>query len=196
MNNTHLASVKIVNYPKPMKESVILHDKKFELLFSPEEINKLIDKIATRINNDINGRDTVFIAVLNGAFIFAADLIRKIGENAQITFLKLASYIDDHSTGEVRQLIGINNSLENKTIIILEDIIDSGNTLEYLKNELKKHKPLEIKVAALLFKPGACKRNVQIDYLGTEVPDRFLVGYGLDYNGLGRNLRGVYAEIP
>jgi len=140
----------------------------------------------------MNGTEPVFIPVLNGAFFFASDIIRKSGITCEVSFVRVSSYSGTQSSGTIKNPVGINSDISGKKIIIVEDIVDTGETLLYLLNEISKHDPAEIKVASLLLKPSALKHEVKIDYLGFEVPNDFLVGYGLDYDGLGRNLEDIY----
>lgn len=177
-----------------MKEIRIL-DKKFRELISEQAIKKRLDEIALQINRDFAGSELIFVGILNGAFMFAADLFRKIDISARITFVKLASYRGTSSTGYVKELIGWNEDMENKKVIVVEDIVDTGATLERIVNELVIRNVAEIKIAAMLFKPEAYTRDIPINYLGFEIPNKFVVGYGLDYNGYGRNLPSVYTLV-
>ena len=174
-----------------MKEVQVL-DKKFKVSIPEEEIQNAIKKMAGKMNEDLKGKDVIFLGILNGCFLFAADLFKNIDVPCQVTFLKLASYQGTSSTGNVKRLIGINEDIENKTVIILEDIIDTGNTLESIIKQLRGYEPKEIKVATLLYKPEANQKDLKIDYVGIEIPNAFIVGYGLDYDGYGRNLRDIY----
>ena len=149
--------------------------------------------LAEKIKSEMTGSEPVFIPVLNGAFFFASDLIRQSGITCEVSFVRVSSYAGTQSSGTIKNLIGINSDISGKKVIIVEDIVDTGETLVYLLNEISKHNPSEIKVASLLLKPSALKHDVKIDYLGFEVPDDFLVGYGLDYDGLGRNLSDIYS---
>lgn len=137
----------------------------------------------------------MFVAVLNGAFLFAADLLKHVSCECEITFVRVSSYAGTQSTGQVRNLIGLNENIEGRTIIIIEDIVDTGDTAMYLFNELKKQQPAEIKIASLLLKPNALKHDLKVDYTGFEVPNDFLVGFGLDYDGIGRNLNDIYTLV-
>lgn len=133
---------------------------------------------------------------LNGSFMFAAELFKRIELiETEITFVKLASYRGDKTTGEVKQLIGLNENIEGRTVVILEDIVDTGITIENILEQLKKMNPKEIKIATLLLKPDALQKQVQLDYIGLEIPNDFIVGYGLDYDGRGRNLINIYSVI-
>ncbi|MDY0097884.1 MAG: hypoxanthine phosphoribosyltransferase [Bacteroidales bacterium] len=177
-----------------MKDICIL-DKKFRELIPEEAILKRAGELAEIINRDYRERDVVFLAILNGAFIFAADLFKKIDLKARITFVKFASYSGTCSSGSVVELIGLNEDLIDKEIIILEDIVDSGDTLEKIVNELLERKVKSVSVAAMFLKPDSYKKNIPVSYIGFEIPPDFVVGYGLDYDGFGRNLPSVYALI-
>jgi hypoxanthine phosphoribosyltransferase len=178
-----------------MKKVKIL-DKEFSLSIPAETILAAVKKIATEINNDYNGQSPMFLGVLNGVFMFASDFMKEITLETQITFIKMASYSGTKSTGTVNELIGLSDSVEGKPLIIIEDIIDTGNTIEKLMEILPTYKPSEIKIATLLYKPEAYKKNIKIDYIGLEIPNDFIVGYGLDYDGYGRNLPDIYTLIP
>ena len=174
-----------------MKETVIL-DKKFRELISGDAIGKRVNELADEINHDFAGKEVVFLGILNGAFLFAADLFKRINLKAQISFVKLTSYEGTRSSGSVKELIGWNEDIKNKQVIVIEDIVDTGHTLERIVGELKVRKVAAIKVATLLFKPNAYLKKIPIDYVGFEIPNDFVVGYGLDYDGFGRNLPSVY----
>jgi hypoxanthine phosphoribosyltransferase len=177
-----------------MKETVIL-DKKFREMIPGDIISKRIDVMAEEINRDFAGKDIVFLGILNGAFLFAAELFKRINLKASISFVKLASYEGTRSSGSVKELIGWNEDISNRQVIIIEDIVDTGHTLELIVGELKVRKVSGIKVATLLFKPDAYKKKIPVDYVGFEIPNDFVVGFGLDYDGYGRNLPSVYTLI-
>jgi hypoxanthine phosphoribosyltransferase len=177
-----------------MREISIL-DKKFREMITEEAIQHRIEELAVQINHDLEGRDVVFLGILNGAFLFAADLFRRINMEARISFIKLASYEGTASSGKIKELIGWNEDIKNKTILVIEDIVDSGNTLERIVDELAIRKVKEVRIAALLFKPEAYKKDIILDYIGFEIPNDFVVGFGLDYDGYGRNLPAVYTLI-
>jgi len=177
-----------------MNEVRIL-DKKFRELISEQAIRKRIDEMALQINRDYIGSEVIFVGILNGAFMFAADLFRKIDFNARITFIKLASYRGISSSGSIKELIGWNEDLVNKKILVLEDIVDTGATLERTVNELVIRNVADIKIATMLLKPTAYKRDIPINYIGFEIPNKYVVGYGLDYNGFGRNLPSIYMLV-
>ena len=171
---------------------ITLLDKEFRLYIPPEKIQAEVQSIADRINAELKDEDVVFIGILNGAFMFASDLLRKITFNAQVSFVKLTSYQGTTSTGKVRRLLGINEVLKDKTVVIIEDIIDSGTTIESIIQQIKGFRPRQIFVVTLLLKPEFYVKDIKIDYVGFRIPKDFVVGYGLDYQGYGRNLRGIY----
>ncbi len=178
-----------------MKQVKIL-DKKFKLYIPYEKIRSEVEKIAEHMNNDLNGKNPLFICILNGSFMFAAELFKRINLlDSEITFVKLASYEGEKTTGKVKQLIGINENIEGRTVVVLEDIVDTGITIDNILKQLQELKPKEVKIATLLLKPDALQKKVQLDYVGLEIPNDFIVGYGLDYNGYGRNLLDIYSVI-
>jgi hypoxanthine phosphoribosyltransferase len=177
-----------------MKEIRIL-DKKFKELLTEKDIQKRIDELARQVNNDLSGKEVVFLGILNGAFLFAADLFRRVDFPARISFVKLASYEGTSSSGSIKELIGWNEDIKNKTIVIVEDIVDTGNTLERIVGELVIRKASEVRITTMLFKPEAYTKDIPLDYIGFEIPNDFVVGYGLDYDGFGRNLPSVYALV-
>lgn len=176
-------------------DRVKILDKEFKLAVSSTRIEEAITRMATRMNRDLSGRKVIFLGILNGSFVFAADLFRKITFDSQITFLKLASYQGTSTSGKIQRLIGMNEDIKDHTVIILEDIVDTGHTLDNIIKQLKGYEPAEIKIATLLFKPEAYQFTIKLDYVGIEVPNDFLIGYGLDYNGYGRNLKQIYSII-
>jgi hypoxanthine phosphoribosyltransferase len=170
-------------------------DKEFKLAISAEQIENALDDLASRMNQDLRDKKVLFLGILNGSFVFAADLFRKINFDCQITFLKLASYQGTSSSGKIKRLIGMNEDIKDHTIIILEDIVDTGHTLDNIIKQLKGYEPAEIKIATLLYKPDAFQHDIKLDYVGLEIPNDFIIGYGLDYNGYGRNLKQIYSII-
>jgi len=174
---------------------VTLHDKTFELSVPAEKIQQAVNRLAQQINCDYSGSQPVFLVILNGSFMFAADLMKQIDFNCEVSFVKLSSYSGTESTHKVRELIGVDESIKGKRIIVVEDIIDSGITMEHMMNELKKVEPEDVRIATFLLKPDALAKDISIDYIGIEIPNDFIVGYGLDYNGLGRNLPDIYKII-
>jgi hypoxanthine phosphoribosyltransferase len=177
-----------------MKEIRIL-DKRFIELITEKAIHERIEELALQVNNDLAGKDVVFLGILNGAFLFAADLFRSIDLQARISFVKLASYKGSSTSGTIKELIGWNEDIKNKTIVVIEDIVDTGNTVERIVDELIIRKVREVRIATLLFKPAAYTKDIPLDYVGFEIPNDFVIGYGLDYNGYGRNLSSVYTLI-
>jgi hypoxanthine phosphoribosyltransferase len=177
-----------------MKEIHLL-DKTFREFITEEQVLNRVNELALQINSDLAGKDVVFLGILNGAFLFAADLFRRIDLEARISFIKLASYQGTTSQGLIKELIGWNEDINNKTIVVIEDIVDTGNTLERIVDELVIRKAAEIRIASLLYKPAAYKKKIPLHYIGFEIPNDFVVGYGLDYDGYGRNLRSVYTLI-
>ncbi|MEE2700152.1 MAG: hypoxanthine phosphoribosyltransferase [Bacteroidota bacterium] len=174
-----------------MKE-ITLHNMTFELFISDKEIEKVVDNIVDEINQS-GIENPLFIAIMNGAFLFAADIMRKITlENAEISFVKLSSYQGSKSTGKVQELIGINQEVKGRNIIILEDIVDTGITLEKIVTLFENKCIQSLKVVTLLFKPEAYTKEIPIDYIGKSIPNHFVVGYGLDYDEIGRNLPHIY----
>jgi hypoxanthine phosphoribosyltransferase len=169
-----------------------LCDKEFTLFLTADKIQAEVQRIADRINTELNTEDVVFLGILNGAFMFVSDLVRKISFDVQVTFVKLTSYSGQASTGIVKRLIGINEDLKDKTVVIVEDIIDTGTTIESIIAQIKGFRPRQIFVATLLLKPDLYSKEINIDYVGFRIPKNFVVGYGLDYNGFGRNLRNLY----
>ncbi len=172
-----------------------IHDKTFREIISEEEIKKRIEVLALQMNSDLADKDVVFLGILNGAFLFAADLYRLIRLPSKISFVKLASYKGTTSSGTIKELIGWNEDIKNKTIVVIEDIVDSGTTIERIVDELIIRKAHEIRIAALLFKTDAYTRDIPIDYIGFKIPNDFVVGFGLDYDGYGRNLPSVYSLV-
>ena len=177
-----------------MKEIHIL-DKKFSEYLTEKVIQQRIEELAKQVNSELAGKEVVFLGILNGAFLFAADLFRRIDFPARISFVKLASYQGTSSSGSIKELIGWNEDINNKTIVVVEDIVDTGNTLERIVDELVIRKAAEIRIAALLYKPEAYTKHIPLHYIGFEIPNDFVVGYGLDYDGFGRNLPSVYSLI-
>ena len=172
-----------------------VNDKKFQPYLSVEEIKKEVQRLGEEINRDYEGKRPLFLAILNGSFMFASDLFKEITIDAEICFIKLASYKGTRSTGHVITSIGLDESLKERHVVILEDIVDTGKTLNEFLPQLKDQHPASLKIAALLHKPTALLYPLSIDYLGFNVPNKFLLGYGLDYDGLGRNLKEIYQLV-
>jgi len=179
-----------------MGEKIVkLNDKTFKTFISAAEIDQAVSKVAEQMNENLADKNPLFIVVLNGAFMFASDLLKKINVNCEITFVKLSSYVGTKSTHLVREVIGLDKSLADRNVVIVEDIIDTGITMESTLPKLKNLEAKEVQVATLLFKPNAFQKDFKIDYIGMEIPNDFIVGYGLDYDGLGRNLPDIYKIV-
>lgn len=169
-----------------------LHDLEFEPYISEDEINAAIVKIANKLNKDYQDANPIFLGVLNGSFMFASEVIKRFNGDCEVSFVKLGSYKGTRTTGNVKTLLGLNQSLKGRKIILLEDIVDTGNTLEEINKILLKEEVDNYEVATLFYKPEAYKKDFNIKYRGLEIPNKFIVGYGLDYDGLGRNLTQIY----
>lgn len=174
---------------------ITVNDKNFQPYLTSAMIGEQIKRLATDINRDYVNKRPLFIAILNGSFMFASDLFKELTIDAEICFIKLASYKGTRSTGHVITSIGLDESLKDRHVVIIEDIVDTGKTLNEFMPQLHDQHPASLKIAALLHKPEALKHPITIDYLGFNVPDKFLLGYGLDFDGLGRNLKEIYQLI-
>jgi hypoxanthine phosphoribosyltransferase len=167
--------------------------KEFEILLENDQISKRTRLIAIQIDVDYESRCPVFIGVLDGSFIFMADLLKEIHVSCEIGFIKVSSYSGTESTGKVKEIFGLPGYLHNRDVIVVEDIVDTGLTLNYILTEIHKQKPSSVTVCTLLLKPGALKTKIEeLEYVGFEIGNEFVVGYGLDYDGLGRNLKDIY----
>jgi len=171
---------------------VTVHDKTFSPFITADLIQKRVAELGEAIDADYAGKKPLLIGVLNGSVIFMADLLRHIKSACEIGFIRVSSYHGTESTGKVRNVMGINDDITGRDIIIVEDIVDTGDTAVYLIDEIKKKNPASIKFATVLFKPAALRHDIKPDYIGFEIPPAFVVGYGLDYDGLGRNLADIY----
>lgn len=173
--------------------TVVLHDKKFKICMTAAQIDNAVAKVAEKINTDLKDVDVpIFLSILNGSFMFTADLMRKIEVKSDVVFVKLASYQGTESTGEVKQIVGLTKGVEGKTVVVVEDIVETGNTIEEIHKILKDAGAADIKICTLLYKPDAYKKNIPIDYAALQIPNDFIVGYGLDYNQLGRQYKDIY----
>ena len=175
--------------------TVKIHDKTFRISYPEQEILKHVKAVAERINNDMKDKNPLFLAVLNGSFIFAADLMRMITIPCEISFVKLASYQGVMSTGKIKEVIGINEDISGRTIVILEDIVESGLTMKRMIETLGTRSPESIHICTLLVKPDKLAVDLDIEYAAMEIPNDFIVGYGLDYDQQGRNLRDIYTLV-
>ena len=176
-------------------QTIQVKDKSFSLFISEKEILREVKRIAKQINKDFQDKEPVFLAVLNGSFIFAADLLREIDLPCEISFVKLASYEGTNTTGSVREVIGLNIDITGRPVIIVEDIVDTGLTMAHMLDTLKKQNPESIDICTLLLKPSKLQVKLDIRYCCKQIPDDFVVGYGLDYDGFGRNTKDIYTII-
>lgn len=169
-----------------------LHDKQFVPFISAKEIEFAIAKMVAQVEADFADETPVFVGVLNGAFMVVSDFLKQYKKPCEVSFIKMASYEGTATTNEIKQLIGINQNLTGRTVVLIEDIVDTVNTLVELKELFKKQNVKHFKIATLFFKPEAYTKDIKIDYIGIRIPNKFIVGFGLDYDGLGRNLPEVY----
>lgn len=175
-----------------IQQEVFLHDHWFDLYLPAPEIQARVTELGQYIRRDYEGKHPLFLVVLNGAFIFAADLVRACQIESELAFIKLSSYRGLSTTGKVETLLGLNIPLEGRHVIVVEDIIDSGKTMQSLVPDIQRQNPGSVSIAALLLKPECLEYPLQIEYLGFEIPNKFVVGYGLDYDGLGRSWASIY----
>lgn len=177
-------------------KTVKLWDKEFAISYPASAIQKDIAEMAKIINKDMEHEENpLFISILNGSFIFTADVVRYFNFPCEVSFVKLSSYEGTSTTGKVHELIGLTEDIKNRMVVILEDIVDTGITLSKLIATLSSYQPKEVRIATLLYKPDSYKGKAKIDYIGKSIPNDFIVGYGLDYNGLGRNLADIYTLV-
>ena len=176
-------------------DTIKVKDKEFVISIPEEKILCEIDRLAAQLNSDLAGKNPLFLCVLNGSFMFAADLFRRINIPAEISFVKLASYEGTSSTGVIKEIIGLSEDVTGRTIVIVEDIIDTGCTMQKLLENLGARAPESIHVCTLLLKPEKLKVPLDVEYVALEIPNDFIVGYGLDYDGYGRNLRDIYTVV-
>lgn len=172
-----------------------IHDKQFDIFISSEKIKERIRELAVQINSDYKTKNPLFLSILNGAFIFTADMFREINILAEVSFIKLKSYRKMQSSGKVKELLGLEHNIFGRNIIIVEDIVDTGKTLNHVLQEFEELGAKSIEILTLLHKPEATKKPVSLKYVGFEIPDKFVVGYGLDYDGYGRNLADLYKIV-
>ena len=175
-----------------MENKIKLQDKTFRVLISAEEIDKAVSRVADQLNERYQGRTPIFLGVLSGSFLFLADLVRKVNFESQLAFVKISSYDGTESTGNVKQQFGVDFDLEGRDIIIVEDIVETGHSMNYLLDHLRKKNPASISICTLFFKPEKFLYEYDIDYTALSIGNEFIVGYGLDYNQLGRNLKDIY----
>jgi hypoxanthine phosphoribosyltransferase len=178
-------------------DTIQLHDKKFKLYITSNQIHKAVDALADQINHELKEEPLpLFISILNGAFMFTADLIRKMEFDLELAFVQVSSYQGMQSTGNVKEVIGLQTPVEGRTVVIVEDIVDTGETVVKLMEMLKKHRPKQVMICTLLLKPDQYKKSICLDYVALKIPNAFIVGYGLDYNSLGRQLPDIYVVEP
>ena len=179
-----------------MKQRVTLEDKTFELKILEEEILEAVNKCAEKISIDYSDKNPIFVIVLNGGFLFGADLIRRIKCPCQIAFTKISSYEGTTTTNEIKEQLPVTEDISGRHVIIVEDIVETGYSMDYLKKRLESYGPASVEICALSFKPEKCKYpDLKIKYVGMRLPEAFIVGYGLDYNSLGRNLKDIYSLV-
>lgn len=178
-----------------MNNFMRIKDKKFAVSIPEADILREVSRVAGEINRDLDGKNPLFLSVLNGSFMFTADLLKRITIPCEVSFVKLASYQGVASTGVVKEVIGINEDLCGRTVVIVEDIVDTGITMQRLLETLGTRRPKEIHIATLLLKPDKLKVNLDIEYVAMRIPNDFIVGYGLDYDGLGRNFKDIYTVV-
>lgn len=177
-------------------DTIQVHDKKFAPSIPAKDIQREVRRVAQAINKDYEGQSPIFLVVLNGAFIFAADLMREVTVPSEVSFVKLASYEGTSSTGTVREIIGLNSDITGRPVIIVEDIVESGITMAHMIDRLKSQNPGSIEICTMLLKPECLQVKLDIKYVAMEIPNDFILGYGLDYNGLGRGLKDIYTILP
>lgn len=184
-----------------MRERIILHDKAFKPFIPYEKLEETIDKVAAQLDRDFLERSNagdppVILCVLNGSIMFTSELLKRISFECELVSMKLSSYVGTSSTGKVRQVMGLTGDVEGKTVLVVEDIVDTGNTIEDLVRIIKEKGARDVKVCTMLLKPEVYHKSVVLDYVGMEIPNRFIVGFGLDYDELGRNLPDIYVLDP
>ena len=175
--------------------TILVKDKEFAISIKEEDILKEVDRVAKEINRDLADKDPLFISLLNGSFMFTADLMKRINFSCEVQFVKFSSYEGTSSTGKVNEMIGLKGDLTGRTVVIVEDIIESGTTMKYMLDSLKEKNPKEIHICTLLMKPEKLKVDLNVDYVAMRIPNDFIVGYGLDYDGYGRNYKDIYSVI-
>ena len=173
-------------------EKIQVLDKRFRMYMPEAEIQDIVRRMAADISRDYKGRNPILCPILTGSFMFAADLMRELEIDANVSFVRYSSYLGMATTGSVKELMGFPKDCRARDVIIIEDIIDSGISMEFILEQLKLQKPSSISICAFLFKPGSFKKHYKIEYIGKEIPDDFIVGYGLDYDGMGRTYRDIY----
>lgn len=176
-------------------DTIQIKDKRFRTFITENEILKQVARVAYEINRDLADENPLFVSVLNGSFMFTSDLMKHLNMPCELSFVKLASYEGTSSTGKVKELVGLNNDITGRTVVIVEDIVDTGFTMERLIETLRQRNPKDIRIATLLVKPDKLQVKLDIHYVAMNIPNDFIVGYGLDYDGLGRNYRDIYTVV-
>jgi hypoxanthine phosphoribosyltransferase len=174
---------------------VTIKDKTFEVSMTEAQIKQRVKELAQQMSRELEGKNPLFLAVLNGAFIFAADLMREMTIPCEISFVKLASYQGTTSTGKIQEVIGINENLSGRTVVIVEDIVESGLTIKRMMEQLGTRNPASVQVCTLFFKPERLKEDLKLDYVAFSIPNDFILGYGLDYDQMGRGLKDLYTLV-
>jgi hypoxanthine phosphoribosyltransferase len=172
-----------------------INNKHFEVYLTSEEIEPLVLNLANRINEDYKEKDPILIGILNGSFLFIADFVRMLNFDPILSFTKLSSYEGTQSTGQVNELIGLNEDLKGRDVLIIEDIVDTGNTLEKIVQIFKDKEVASLEIMTLLLKSSIYKKDIEVKYYGLDIPNEFVIGYGLDYDGRGRGLRDIYKAV-
>lgn len=175
--------------------TITIHDCDFSTYIYEEEIIARIVMLAEQIEQDYAGKNPLFLAVLNGSFMFTADLMKRISIPCEISFIRMSSYQDMHSTGQVKEVLGLTENIEGRDVLIIEDIVDTGHTVNALLKQLREKDPASIEIVTLLMKPECLQHQLEVKYVAKSIPNDFVVGYGLDYNGLGRNLRDIFKIV-
>jgi hypoxanthine phosphoribosyltransferase len=178
-----------------MSERVQLHDKEFIKYIDNSDLQKAVAEVGQKMNKDLGDKNPLFLVVLNGAFMFAADVLRTFKYDCDISFIKLSSYVGTKTTHTVREVIGLDTNVKDRTVVLVEDIIDTGITMDHIIQQMKAMEARDVKTATMLFKPDAIEKDFPIDYVGMSIPNDFIVGYGLDYDGKGRNLADIYRIV-
>lgn len=176
-------------------DTIQIKDKRFRTFITENEILKQVARVADEINRDLADENPLFVSVLNGSFMFTSDLMKHLNMPCELSFVKLASYEGTSSTGKLKELVGLNNDITGRTVVIVEDIVDTGFTMERLIETLRQRNPKDIRIATLLVKPDKLQVKLDIHYVAMNIPNDFIVGYGLDYDGLGRNYRDIYTVV-
>ncbi|HLP06118.1 MAG TPA: hypoxanthine phosphoribosyltransferase [Paludibacter sp.] len=176
-------------------DTIQIKDKRFALSIPSSDIQRAVSSVGEAISKDLAGKNPLFICVLNGAFMFAADLMKTVNVPCEITFVKLSSYGGLCTTGAVKEIIGLNESIAGRNVVVVEDIVDTGITMERILDSLRAKGANDIRVATFLQKPDALQRDIRVDYVAMKIPNDFIVGYGLDYDGYGRNLKDIYTLV-